>query len=326
MAHTGIKAARISDWMIEDVRIANNGWVGWDGDVYGDDSNSGIIHFKGVTIEYNGCSETYPGEETVACWSQSAGGYGDGLGTGSTGGTWIFEETKFLHNTSDGLDLLYHNGNGEVIVDRVHAEGNAGNQVKVSGDAQIMNSIIVSNCGYFSGKSFGSNVDNCRAGGSAVSLHLNADSQSSIVNSTVYSEGDCLMLAGMDSCNSSQKLTSLNNIFYAGTDFHQQWENSCFLYSDCGGLNFESDYNIIYNVKSYHWAGLGAPCPIGSNDICEDPIIVGFEGDSFNSMISDGSPAKDTGLGIGGMVPDYDFFGVARPQNGGVDRGAIELK
>ena len=42
------------------------------------------------------------------CWAQQTGGYGDGLGTTSTGGQWLIEDSFFHHNTSDGLDLLLH--------------------------------------------------------------------------------------------------------------------------------------------------------------------------------------------------------------------------
>ncbi|MCK4450621.1 MAG: hypothetical protein KAX26_08520, partial [Anaerolineae bacterium] len=40
LAHAGVWAGRLTDWTVENVRIAGNGWVGWDGDIDGDDSNS----------------------------------------------------------------------------------------------------------------------------------------------------------------------------------------------------------------------------------------------------------------------------------------------
>ena len=108
LAAGGVHAGRLTDWTVEDVRIDGNGWVGWDGDLWeGGDSNSGTMTFRRWTVEWNGCGETYPGEEPTGCWAQTAGGYGDGVGTGATGGDWIIEDSAVLHNTPDGLDLLH---------------------------------------------------------------------------------------------------------------------------------------------------------------------------------------------------------------------------
>ena len=80
---------------------------------------------------------------------------------------------RFLHNTSDGLDLLYVRRPGSQIeLRRVHAEGNAGNQIKTNGPVTVENSVIVGNCGYFDGQPFTYNVDSCRAAGNAASLTL----------------------------------------------------------------------------------------------------------------------------------------------------------
>ena len=152
-ASSGIRAGRISDWTVTDVRIAGNGWVGWEGDLDGDDSNSGILHFKNWVVEWNGCSESYPGKMPDNCWAQTAGGYGDGVGTGATGGHWIIEDSVFRYNTSDGLDLLYARLPGSQIeIRRSMAYGNAGNQIKVNGPTLIENSLMVGNCGFFDGK------------------------------------------------------------------------------------------------------------------------------------------------------------------------------
>jgi hypothetical protein len=154
LASGGIKAGRLTDWTVEDVRIAGNGLVGWDGDIDGSDSNSGTLTFRRWTVEWNGCGETYPGQQPTGCWAQTAGGYGDGVGTGATGGNWIIEDSRFLHNTSDGLDLLYHQLGGSISLNRVRAEGNAGSQIKVTGSMAITNSVLVGNCAFFEGQSF----------------------------------------------------------------------------------------------------------------------------------------------------------------------------
>ncbi len=188
----GVHAGRLRDWTLENVRIAGNGWVGWDGDLGvdsegdpADSSNTGAMTFKNVTVEWNGCAETWPGESVNNCWAQTAGGYGDGLGTEATAGDWTFEDCVFRYNTSDGLDLLYHRLGGKITVKRSSFHSNAGNQAKFNGNTRIENSLIVGNCGWFAGKSFTYHVDNCRAAGNALSLTMLRGNSVSVVNSTV---------------------------------------------------------------------------------------------------------------------------------------------
>ncbi|HFD39158.1 MAG TPA: hypothetical protein ENJ31_04830, partial [Anaerolineae bacterium] len=76
LAHNGVSAGRLTDWTVEDVRIAGNGWAGWDGDIEGDDANAGTMRFRRWVVEWNGCAETYPGGQPTGCWAQTAGGYG----------------------------------------------------------------------------------------------------------------------------------------------------------------------------------------------------------------------------------------------------------
>ncbi len=92
LADSGVHAGGLADWTLENVRIAANGWSGWDGDIGDDSSNSGTMLFRHWRVEWNGCGETYPGGRPTRCWAQSAGGYGDGVGTGATGGHWIIQD------------------------------------------------------------------------------------------------------------------------------------------------------------------------------------------------------------------------------------------
>ena len=48
----GIRAGRIADCTVENVRIAANGWVGWEGDIDGEDANSGTLTFKNWLVEW----------------------------------------------------------------------------------------------------------------------------------------------------------------------------------------------------------------------------------------------------------------------------------
>lgn len=127
------------------------------------------IHPEGGTCEQcTGLVDApYPGSgaNQNCAWSQSDGGYGDGVGTGAMGGHWIIEDSTFRHNTSDGLDLLYARFDSQIEIKRTKSYGNAGDQIKVNGPTKIETSLMVSNCSYFEGKDFSYNVNNCRAGG-----------------------------------------------------------------------------------------------------------------------------------------------------------------
>ena len=321
LAAGGVHAGRLTDWTVENVRIAGNGVVGWEGDLWeGDSANKGTLLFRHWTVEWNGCGETYPAGEPTGCWGQEAGGYGDGVGTGATGGHWIIEDSAFLHNTSDGLDLLYARlPDAAIEIRRTIAEGNAGNQIKTTGPVVIENSVIVGNCGFFDGQPFTFNVDNCRAYGSAVSMDLMRGNQARIVNTTLASEGDCLIGAECDengNCNGSEKVLLRNNIFQGHTDFLQPDELTCLVYTETiPGEPFDMDYSIIDNVKDN-------PCPVGPHDICQPPGLVNTGVDSFNAHLLQNSPAINAGTAEG--APKDDFSGQARDAT--PDIGAYEWR
>lgn len=95
IAETCLGTARLSNWNVENVRLAGCGGSGWNGDYGENPSNSGTMRFKNFIVEWNGCAENYPGEQPDHCWAQSAGGYGDGVGLARTGGHWIIEDSIF---------------------------------------------------------------------------------------------------------------------------------------------------------------------------------------------------------------------------------------
>lgn len=292
LASAGIRAGRISDWLVERVRITANGWVGWEGDIDGEDANTGTLTFRHWTVDWNGCVETYPGKQIDGCWAQTAGGYGDGVGTGATGGTWLIEDAYFLYNTSDGLDLLYAREDpSEIVLRRVIAMGNAGNQIKTNGPTHIENAVIVSNCDFFEGKPFTHHVDTCRAMGNALSLYLQKGNLVTLVNNTIASAGDCLVIAECDSehshCDGTERVELRNNIFYGYPDINDPTEFTCLVYAENFGHNpFDIDYSLIYHTKST------PPCP-GAHDVCEiDPGLVNVQDiDAFDGRLIDTSMA-----------------------------------
>jgi hypothetical protein len=322
LAAAGVRAGRLVNWTVEDVRIAANGWVGWEGDIEGDDANAGTLIFRRWTVEWNGCSETYPGGEPTGCWSQSAGGYGDGVGTGATGGDWVVEDSAFLHNTSDGLDLLYHTLGGSVTIRRTIAEGNAGDQIKTAGPTRAENVIAVSNCGFFSGQPFTHHVDDCRAGGSALAFTLNPGDQVTVVNTTVTGEGDCLVIAecaaapsaGGDSCDGSELILLRNDIFQGNPEFGGGGDTTCLAWTSLPGEPFAIDHAIINDLKA-----VPDPCPPDS--LCDvSPGLVDGRIDDFDAHLTPDSPAIDVGTADGAPADDFD----ARPRDAQPDIGAYE--
>ena len=316
LANAGIRAGRLTDWAVENTRLTANGWVGWDGDIDGSDSNSGTLLFRHWTVEWNGCGQTYPGGEPTGCWAQTAGGYGDGVGTGATGGHWVIEDSAFLHNTSDGLDLLYAREEGSLIeIRRTIAEGNAGNQIKTSGPVTLENSIIIGNCGFFDSQPFTYSVDNCRALGTASPLFLRPGNQATVINNTFTSEGDCLLTAECDgTCDGSETVLMRNNIFQGHPDFLQPFENTCLTWE--GGFPhnpFDIDYSVINDVKN-------DPCP-GTHDTCGvSPGLVNPSVDAFDAHLLADSPAIDAGATSGAPDCDYDGY----PRDDQPDIGAYE--
>lgn len=322
-ASAGIRAGRISEWTVEEVRIAGNGWVGWEGDLVDeDDANSGDLVFRKWVVEWNGCAETYPGENPEDCWAQTAGGYGDGVGTGKTGGHWIIEDSLFRYNTSDGLDLLYARlPDSRIEIRRTMAYGNAGNQIKVNGPTIIENSLMVGNCGFFEGKPFTYNVDNCRGSGAA--LALNFRQGVSVMNCTVAGEGDCLATVECDeysACDGSETVTMKNNIFLGYKEFLEASDRACYLWFDNDNFyKTDIDYNLVFGAKIGVF-GLSA------HDVNQDPLLRDEGLSTFDGRLRPGSPAIDSGLGPGGLVPDHDLKRVRRPVGRGVDRGAYEYQ
>ncbi len=342
LAAGGVHAGRLTDWTVENVRIAANGWVGWDGDLWDDagDSNSGTLTFRHWLVEWNGCGETYPGGKPTGCWGQEAGGYGDGAGTGATGGNWVIEDSAFLHNTSDGLDLLYHSLGGTVRLNRVRAEGNAGNQVKVAGQTQISNSVLTGNCAFFVGKPYAYWVDHCRALGNTLELAFTGGEQMSITNSTFYGQGDGLVGGGPRdgfACNGSEKITARNNIFL-GDEYHFNPGDMTFLFyqEGCSSLKLNSDYNVIHRVKDVTCGGTRAYVKSGMHDLCQNPILSGpLSGTSYGMSPGYGSPAIDGGneaLCEASPVSNLDQLGNPRPKDGDgddlaiCDIGALEIQ
>ncbi len=336
LANACVWAGRLTDWSVERVRTAGCGWAGWNGDVGEDSSNGGTLAFKGWTVEWNGCTETWPGEQPDHCWAQLAGGYGDGAGFARTGGHWIIEDSVFRNNTSDGLDLLYvgvdHPGTMVEIRDTA-AYGNAGNQMKVGGDSTLTNVLAVGNCGYFHGQSFAGAMggaddgDHCRAGGAALSINLGQGDTSTVMNATVTGQGwamieaQCQTLDFPDQppCDGDESVKVTNGVFHGHEIFGREDGRLADFIGDDDPAGFvagSTDYNILHNLQNH--------LPAGPHDLAADPLLVNPALAAFDGHLKAGSPAIDSGTPLG--APGADLDGRTRPQGAGVDRGAYEFQ
>lgn len=245
----GVWAARLKDWTLENVDIIANSFVGWDGDMGAStSSNSGKIHFKNTRIKFSGCGQRLDGTPH-SCYSQDQGGYGDGIGTEKTGGDWVFDNSDVSNNVSDGLDLLYHNGQGSVTLENSKFENNAGNQVKVAANTVINNTKITGDCGWFSGQSItmamwnGAAFNNCRAGGQAIAAIFRAGTKVSITGGSVSGNGDVLVMSAGTECNGTESLNASGTVFTTQKKF------------------FNSDLNKIYYAAGNPVDGNGnGPC------------------------------------------------------------------
>jgi hypothetical protein len=329
LANTGVLAGRLTDWTVQNVRLAGNGSVGWNGDIGADvSSNSGTLYFDDWLVEWNGCGETYPGQQPTGCWAQTAGGYGDGVGTHNTAGDWIIEDSAFLHNTSDGLDLLYHNLGGRIVLDRVRAEGNAGNQVKITGQAAITNSVFVANCTFFDDQPFTHEVDPCRAGGTALAVFYTGAEHITLVNSSLYSQGDGIVFGGPRegyACDGTETLLARNDVFLGDTDYSDLTDVSFFFYQEgCLDLKMDSDYNVAYHTKNMECGTDGDYVSSGAHDLCQDPQLMGpLTGEAYGMAPTFSSPAIDSA--DAGYAPPVDILGNRRPIGSAADIGAFEV-
>ena len=320
-ADYGINAGRLSgNTLLDGVTLRANGWGGWSGDLGGNDhssSNSGTIVVRDSEVAWNGCAEAYPATTVVGCWGQNEGGYGDGFAEAWTGGNWTFVRDEMHDNTQDGLDLLYANGSGTIMVMQSRFYGSAGNQVKISGPSSIVDSIIVGNCMWTQQKRGTSmlgamqSADDCRALGSAVELDFPlSDQVATFVFNTVTGQGDGLIDASQK--GTGNQVVLANNIL-DGRHSDKRGDEPTFGY-------YGGDDNVVpatWIGNLVHGVRHGA-CP--GDSLCEDPLLRDSAFATYDPTPRPGSPA------VGAASPQVsvrtDYHGRPRPWPMGI--GAVE--
>lgn len=307
----GIRAGRLSNFLMERTRVSSNGWGGWNGDVASGNvdgsPNSGTMTFKNVEFSWNGCTEAYPKANAVLCWGQQSGGYGDGFGTMTTAGDWLFEDSTFHHNTSDGLDMLYANDTATVTVRRVWAYSNGGNALKLRGRAMLVeNSFASADCSYFYPAYLPQMAagDSCRADGNTLSLTIPATSSGDVITlryNTITGEGDFQILLRGDG-HAGSNVVVQNNVLVG----HPQWntaDTSGGIYTITGAPTVTLHKNLWYGIKAGY-------CPAPS--VCTSPLLKDQSIRSFNPRVQAGSPA----IAAADMTkpkPATDILGRPRP-------------
>lgn len=332
LASSGVVAGRIADLQATRVRIAANPMVGWDGELHGQPKNSGYTGtnvFDQLLIEWNGCAEGYPDRKPKGCFGQTAGGYGDGMGLAHTAGHFVIRDSIVRFNTSDGLDLLYHRGGGSVRIDRVHAEGNAGNQIKAAGQVTITNSVMLGNCAFFEGKPFTHHVDHCRASGDALAVGNEREGEEAvIVNNTIVSAGNVTILL---SGPGKSKVTLRNNIVIGLPSHLYARENSADIYchhatsGECKPWPMvDRQHDTVINVRSAR-PYCSAP---GMRCLQQVPAPYGLtrvDLQGIDARLPPGSMHRDSGAphpAAGAL----DAAGQPRLAGSSIDRGALEAQ
>ncbi|WP_460823375.1 NEW3 domain-containing protein [Lysobacter olei] len=313
MGARGVNAGLLSNWTMERLKINKNGSAGWEGNVGTNGSNSGKMIMRDIEIAWNGCGERVATGEPWACWAQKTGGYGDGLGTTTTAGDWLIEDAFIHHNTSDGLDLRYMDGadSTKVTLRRVYSVANAGNQVKVKGNALIENSVMVGHCTYFRGKHYMTTGDLCRAYGSSLLLILTGNDTVNVRHNTITGEGDAQIAYGEGT--STDKINIQNNLvvgfpYYADT-------TKATLFSG-GGAPAAKTFsgNMGWKVRT---------CPTGTT-CTQDPLLTNMTLAGFDASPRSGSPVADKVALISGVTTD--FLMQPRPSGASNDVGAYEMQ
>jgi hypothetical protein len=187
-----------------------------------------------------------------------------------------------------------------IILNRVRAEGNAGNQIKVTGQTTMTNSVLVGNCAFFENQPFTYWVDHCRALGNTLAAFFTGGDHISIVNSTVYGQGDGLVMGGIREgfqCTGAETLTARNSIFVGDTDYFDSSDITYLFYLEgCPDLKLDSDYSIAHNTKNVECGLEGDFVVSGAHDLCGDPLLAGpLSGMDYGLLPGQSSPALDAG-------------------------------
>jgi hypothetical protein len=326
------------------VDIAYNAAAGWDFDDGKATPNvNGVINLSYVTIEWSGCNQAYPGTGAISCYSQSSGGYGDGIGTpGGTCLTAHVDHSVFRYNTQDGYDMLHNDtGNCSMSITDSASYGNNGSQFKWgSNDSPMIftNNLVVANCLRLSAPMSGQPntynahlADFCRAE-DAIALGFRNGGTVLMANNTIvtYSpttfDVECAD-ASAGGCPAST-FTFKNNIVL-GYDNPATYNlgghaggPGGFYFAHPIGKVLRSN-NIYYGIRNMQMSTLLSSEKYADPKFASQPRFAKEQDlDNFDFHLSPSSPALGSGTRIPEIQSDHD--GKPRPSTGNYDIGAFQ--
>ncbi|MBS0430804.1 MAG: hypothetical protein JSS21_00140, partial [Proteobacteria bacterium] len=322
-ADMGVQAGRIADWTVTRVKVVGNGNAGWNGDLGGNDhssSNSGKLVFTDLVVAWNGCAEDYPKPgKFINCYGQEEGGYGDGFGEAWTGGHFVFIRPVIDHNTQDGLDLLYANGTGSVVIDHGYFFANAGNDVKTTGNATITNNVIVAWCSWFKEHGYPAGADSCRAGGGEYARMNGPDQKVTFAFNTMISNADGMFGGDPDQAVASDTYEIANNIFIGTPSYPPKNDRALTFFTwfgEHGSFPGEVRYinNLVWNTRKTNCFARGIAC--------KDPLLKNMSLQNFDPTPLPGSPALDSSQSLlaGGKGTDASHRNIGAFQGQALSR------
>jgi hypothetical protein len=321
--------------------IAINGGAGWDfDDGYSTPAGPGATwNFLYSIIEWSGCNQEYPAVDPIpvaSCYSQSTGGYGDGVGTpAGTGFIVNIDHSIFRYNTQDGLDLGHVDTGGPypMSITNSIAYSNGGGTFKWGPNANpviFTNNIAIADCRRMAypitgtPSAFNANLsDFCRAN-DALPVDFRQGGTVLMANNTVVSYAPTTFdLACWDADCSNSTLNFFNNIV-VGYD-NPALYNAGGQVGGPGLFYFQEPIGTINRSNNiYYGIGHGFTCPTGyTNETCVSPnflnqptgngtTFVPTELDNYNVHLTSGSPAVGVGMTYPNL-PALDYFGATRP-------------
>ena len=325
------------------VDISMNGMAGWDfDDGNGTPSVNAVLKMSNSTIEWSGCNQEYPAVSTIpvsSCYSQSTGGYGDGIGTPANDGMDVYiDRSVFRYNTQDGEDFGHiDTGSHTFELTNSLSYANNGGQFKWGPNftsVNFANNIAVGNCLRMSQpipgtpSSFNAHLgDYCRAL-DAVSFNFRQGGKALFANNTIVSYAPTTFdLTCVDSSCSDSVFTIKNNLVH-GYDNPMTYNMGgrtggpgLFCGAGCNGSSaaigtIVRDRNLWYGIRGGCPANLLSAADSGSatNETCNDPSFVNqptntmsaeSDLDGFTFTLADGSAAIGAGASVPGLSTDY---------------------
>jgi hypothetical protein len=309
----------------------------------GNISVAGGFTLRNSITEFSGCVEEYPVVHNypyIECRDQNTGAYGDGLGTASATGDWIFDHDTWRYNFQDGLDLL-HSGMNSLIITNSTSYGNDGQQFKIGSGKTVLfqNNLTLHNCARI-GQVIGDEpasailpgVALCRAAGDGIPVAFDGEGTDKFQNNTYVGYGatsyDLMCVGDWDGCPNTKSVFQ-NNINIGLTNMGFSDHQSPGLFYTQGTMPANQgwavrDHNLYYGFRN------GNCPPLNDGEICADAKFVGEPSltvssetalDNFNFNLSPSSKAKSSGITIPGLLTD--ILGLTRSNKPSM--GAIEF-